>query len=426
MKLLSKYNRINIITTVSILLLSSLAYYFLIRNTLIHQLDKDLRIEQKELMDFISKKKALPDPLNFKDEQESFLPIKDSIPKKFSNIDIYNKEHHEFFSYRQIEFAVSINHLFYKVTIRKSLGETEDMIQLILITTLGLVVLLLLALFLINRFLFNNLWKPFSNTLHHLKSFDLSTNKPLFLPETKIDEFSELNHAVSMMTNKAVHDYNEIRNFTENASHEIQTPLAIIKSRLELLSQGEFLKEEQMDNIQTIFEATNRLSRLNQSLLLLTKIDNQQFQQTQEVEISVITTNILINYEELLTGKKINLSTQIKSPVLIRMNESLAEILISNLITNAIKHNNKEGFINIKLDDDRFEISNSGKILEVPPMSLFERFKKEKAASDSLGLGLSIVKKIAETYHFTIDYNCINLVHTVRINFNLSPNLLQN
>ena len=179
--------------------------------------------------------------------------------------------------YRQLEFPLTVNGKLYRVDVRKSQEETEDLVQLILKITLAIVLVLLAALFIINRFVLNKLWRPFNSTLRQIKEFNVSGKNEVLLEKTNINEFAELNSAVDSMTKKASRDYNEIKSFTENASHEIQTPLAIIRSKLELLSQSENLNEDQMNAIQSISETTNRLSKLNQSLILLTKIDNRQF-----------------------------------------------------------------------------------------------------------------------------------------------------
>lgn len=418
MKLLSKYNRVNVIATIIVLLLSAIFYYFFIKAALIHQLDKNLKVEEREITDFIKENNQLPEPTNYKDEQEEFIPSgNQKINRKFSSIDIFNKEHKENVSYRQLEFPVLVAGNQYKILIRKSQVETEDLIKLILKITLGMVLILLVTLFLINRFFLNKLWKPFNTTLQQIKQFNLSGRNNINLEQSKITEFTELNHAVSIMTNRVSQDYDEIKNFTENASHEIQTPLAIIKSKLELLSQSENLKEEQMNTIQSVYEATNRLSKLNQSLILLTKIDNQQFRESEEVNISILINKHLSNYEELIAAKLITIKKNIEDNVKMNMNETLAEILIANLITNAIKHNIDKGIIEITLTNNRLCISNTGIPLECDPSELFERFKKDKVSSESLGLGLSIVKKICERYGYRINYNYSDLLHTTSINF---------
>ncbi|MDB5199115.1 MAG: histidine kinase [Chitinophagaceae bacterium] len=418
MKLLAKYNQVNLIATIIILLVSAICYYFLIRSVLITQLDKDLKVEEREIKDFIIENNRLPDPTNYKDEQEEFiLSGNQKVNRRFTSVDIYNTEHKENVSYRQLEFAASSAGNQYKIQIRKSQEETDDLVKLILQITLGILLILLITLFLINRFFLNKLWKPFNTTLQQIKQFNLSGKEKVQLEQSDITEFTELNHAVSIMTNRVSQDYDEIKNFTENASHEIQTPLAIIKSKLELLSQSENLKEEQMNTIQSVYEATNRLSKLNQSLILLTKIDNQQFKESEQVNISSLINKHLSNYEELIAAKLITIKKNIEDNVKLNMNEMLAEILISNLITNAIKHNLDNGIIEITLTSNHFSISNTGIPLESDPSALFERFKKDKVSSESLGLGLSIVKKICERYSYQINYRYSDSLHTTSINF---------
>ena len=418
MKLLSKYNRVNVIATIIVLLISAVFYYFFIKSVLVHQLDKNLVVEEKEITDYIKENNLLPEPSYSKDEQELYVPANDEkIIRKFSSIELYNKEHDKNIYYRQLEFPVIVNGKMYKADVRKSQEETEDLVQLILKITLAIVSLLLATLFIINRFVLSKLWKPFNSTLQQIKQFNVSGKNDVHLEPTNINEFTELNAAVNSMTQKAIRDYNEIKSFTENASHEIQTPLAIIRSKLELLSQGESLKEEQMNAIQSISETTNRLSKLNQSLILLTKIDNRQFRETEEVNMSLLLLQHLNNYEELFHAKDISITKNINEGVLITMNETLAEILIVNLLVNAIKHNIEKGSIAIELSKNHLSIANTGKILNVNPAIYFERFKKESASNDSMGLGLSIVKKICETYGFNIHYTYEKMLHILVVNF---------
>lgn len=417
MKLFSKYNRVNIIVTIIVLLLSAVLYYFFLEAALIHQLDKNLFIEENEINDFIKENKELPEPTNTKDEQEFYTLYHQTIARNISSIDVYNKKEKEYTTYRQLEFPVTANGKIYKADVRKSQEEAEDMVQLILKITLAVVLILLITLFIINRFVLNKLWKPFNATLQQIKQFDISGKKEVQLQKTNITEFTELNTAVHLMTKKANRDYNEIKNFTENASHEIQTPLAIIQSKIELLSQSENLKEEQMNMIQTISETTNRLSKLNQSLLLLTKIDNRQFEQNSVVNLSFFIQKNINNYEELIHAKEITLTKNIQPDVTITMNETLAETLIINLLTNAIKHNVENGSIHFELNKTSLFICNTGNIPNVDTAVYFERFKKDSDTAESLGLGLSIVKKICDIYNFNISYNFYKKLHCIKINF---------
>ncbi len=418
MKLLSKYNRVNIAATILVLLVGGLCYYFILRFVLIHQLDKDLKIEEQEVKDYVQRNNNLPNAANYKDQKVVFEQItSNDIKRKIYSVNLYDSAEDEQRQGRQLIFSISSAGNNYKVTITKSQQETEDLIQLIVMLTLAIVVLLLVVLFIINRFVLNKLWLPFNNTLQQLKQFNLSNKTAIHLNQSNINEFKELNDAVTAMSNSVLKDYSALKSFTENASHEIQTPLAVVKSKLELLMQAENFSETQMQYIQQIQEAVSRLSKLNQSLLLLTKIDNQQFAGTAPVNVAAVVNKHLANFEELLTAKQIVLTKNIEPGIVVTMNEILADVLVSNLITNAIKHNVDKGSITITLSNNQLVVSNTGAPLSTAPGKLFERFTKDKVNSESLGLGLSIVKKICEQYEFTAAYGYSNKLHTVTISF---------
>jgi signal transduction histidine kinase len=418
MKLLARYNRVNIAATILVLLVGGLCYYFILRFVLIHQLDKDLKIEEQEVKDYVQHNNNLPNPANYKDQKVVFEPAASiSIKRKIYSVNLYDTAEDEHIQGRRLIFIIQNEGKNYKVSITKSQQETEDLIQLIVLLTLAIVVLLLVMLFIINRFVLNKLWLPFNTTLQQLKQFNLSNKSAIKLEDSNINEFKELNNAVTIMSNSVIKDYDALKSFTENASHEIQTPLAIINSKLELLMQSENFSEAQMQYIQNIQEEISRLSKLNQSLLLLTKIDNQQFKETEEVDIATVIGKHLNNYEELIAAKEITLTKNIDAGCVVSMNKTMAEILVSNLITNAIKHNIDKGAITITLQNDRLVVSNTGTQLNSNPNELFERFKKDKVNSESLGLGLSIVKKIGDQYNFKAVYDYANGLHTVAINF---------
>ena len=418
MKLSSKYSRVNSLAIIIVVLLGSVSYYFFIRNAFNHQLNKDLRVKEREVTDYIKYNHSLPISINYIDEQEIFTPAGDeNFTRQFNEVTIFDKAQNENIAYRQLRFPVNVSGENFIAVVRKSRVETEDLIQLILESTLLMVVTLLICLFLLNRFLLNKLWMPFRSTLEQMKQFNLSGKHTMRWQKTGINEFKELNDAAEIMITRANQDYSEIKGFTENASHEIQTPLAIIQSKLELLTQSEHFTEEEMGSLKSIYDATNRLSKLNQSLILLTKIDNKQFRETDRVNLSLIIKKHLYNYEELIEANGIRISVNIVKGVILMLNETLAEILISNLFTNAIKHNYEGGSIDVILDKTQLQISNTGSALQGDPTVLFERFKKARVSSESLGLGLSIVKRICDRYAYKINYHYEGSVHKIIIDF---------
>ena len=418
MKLIAKYNRVNIPITIAVLLFSSIAYYFILHYVLVYQLDKDLEIEKQEILHQVEKTKALPEISYYKDQQINFTHSNaEHFKSNIKTEDVYNQREKEMESYRRLDFLIKVNGKSYVATVKKSLQETEDIVQLILIITISVILVLLIVLFLANRFLLAKLWKPFNNTIEQLMKFNLSAKNRIELQPTEIDEFADLNKTVIIMTEKVSNDYKLLKSFTENASHEIQTPLAIIQTKIELLAQSENLDENQMNSLQSLTEATTRLSKLNQSLLLLTKIENDQFVKTEKINLSALLLRFIENFEELAETKNIIITEKVEKNQFVNMNDSLAESLISNLIINAIKHNQINGIIEIFLDVKLLKIINSGPRPEARTIEYFERFKKDAFSGDSLGLGLSIVKSICDSYGFPVNYNYLNKMHVITVQF---------
>jgi signal transduction histidine kinase len=421
MKLLAKYNRVNIPIIIITLLITVIGFYFIIHYVLVHQIDKDLRIEQQEIFHYINEKKSLPEASNYKDQQIAFYETnKNDFKPKFSSEDKFNKKEDETETFRKLEFPIFVNGKNYIAQVEKSQQETEDIIQMILLITFSVIVFLLLVLFIANRFLLAKLWAPFNDTLSQLKQFSLSSKNKIIFQKTNINEFEELNKTALFMTEKVRRDYESLKNFTENASHEIQTPLSIIKNKIELLLQSENLNKTEVNLIQSLNDAASRLSKLNQSLLLLTKIENNQFETTEKINLSLSLKQCLENFEELMTIKNISIERNIIDNIFIEINESLAEILVSNIILNAIKHNYQNGNIKIDLTSNCLIISNTGDEPHENTQNLFERFKKDSSSGDSIGLGLAIVKTICDTYHFTPHYFYNNRMHILKISFDES------
>ncbi|MEX0595770.1 MAG: HAMP domain-containing sensor histidine kinase, partial [Candidatus Paceibacterota bacterium] len=220
-----------------------------------------------------------------------------------------------------------------------------------------------------------------------------------------------------MMHERIKQDYKNLKEFIENISHEIQNPLAIIKSRIDLLQQNENLDKSQAELIQSIQSNTIRLSNLNKSLILLSKIDNNQFHIREKVEIVDNINLHLDNFEDFIQSKNISLHKDFKNNILIMADPSLISILLLNLLKNSIYHNLPSGTIEIITELDTLIIRNSGKELDINPEDMFKRFIKSSNKPDSIGLGLAIVKKICDYYNFTIHYTCQDNFHIIIIIF---------
>jgi signal transduction histidine kinase len=288
-------------------------------------------------------------------------------------------------------------------TVAKSLEGTDDLANSILLISLATILLIMGASLIINRVLLKRLWQPFYNSLDVLRNFRVDKKQSLDFPSTQIDEFTFMNQTIQKTTNQAQQEYSLLKEFTENASHEMQTPLAIIRSKLDLLIQDENLSEGQSKTMQSAYSAIEKLSRLNQSLLLLAKIENNQFAETTNINLKQKLEEKLDAFHELWQNQNISVSSSLGDAT-VSLNNELTDILLNNLLSNATRHNFSNGSIKIVLKEKTLEISNSSKEKELNSKQMFLRFFSQDKKSRYNGLGLSIIKQICDVSGFTIRY----------------------
>ncbi len=305
----------------------------------------------------------------------------------------------------------------YQIDIVKNNMEADELLEG-LWSGFGILLLLLgVAFLLLNWIISKSIWKPFYKTIQQLESYDIKKHDNFHLESASTYEFNQLNATLNTMTRKIQDDFSQHKEFTENASHEMQTPLAVIKANLSLLMQSSNLSEGDMNSIEAIENTVKKLSALNRTLLLLTKIDNQQYAENKKIDLTVISKNILDHYAEIISAKELILEIDFQEKLEVTMNETLAEILVSNLIQNAIRHNVQGGKIRLKTSVNSLSISNSGDPLSIPESDLFVRFRKSETTSESMGLGLSLVKSVVDVYRYRITYEFSNNLHTFKLTF---------
>ena len=293
---------------------------------------------------------------------------------------------------------------FYELTIMISTLEQDDMIEAILWSIVILYVTLLICILIVSEFVFRKSLAPFYKLLNWLNQFTLGgKNLPLDNP-TKIKEFRQLNETILKMTRRNEEMYSQQKQFIENASHELQTPLAVINGKLELLAEHENLDEEELKNIDDMFRSLHRAIQLNKSLLLLSRIQNRQFEEVTEVNMNPHVRKILELLSDLYEEKELDYHLSDTEDCRIRMNESLAHTLLTNLIKNAIIHSPEHGRVDILIHSTRIEIVNDGN-QALDERQMFKRFYKgHSGQKESTGLGLSIAQSIADLYHLSLTY----------------------
>ena len=319
----------------------------------------------------------------------------------------------------KLDVVKKVGDSFYKITLFDLIVEEDDIQEGVSESLIKLYLLLFIALIILSGVTSWWVLKPFHNTLDKIRQFRLDSEETTSFEKTSTREFTRLNHILQEMTSKMRMDYQALKEFTQNASHEMQTPLGIVSGKLELLLESNQLTNEQTDLVMGAQGSIRRLSKMNKALLLLTRIENKEFSNIRETNISRILTDALEETGELTAIKSLTVTTDIRSRVMLTMDEALFNILVSNLLQNAIRHNEEGGTIEIWLDEEALTIHNSGAPL--PPgykaVMMFERFKKDPKNQYSSGLGLAIVKKICDLNGFEVLYSNDEKMHKIRILF---------
>ncbi len=417
MKLLNITNRYYIIIALVLLLLSSafLAYrvvYVVDNEVSEHMLFEKLEIEKQLALqeDLQNIHFIVGDRLEIK-PIEKFTSFRVSI-KDTVIYDLYEKEK---VPYRLLSYQQLVKGKSYNIKLARRLTENKQLVSGIFISLLLVSIDIIICFYFLNRWFSSRVWNPFYKALNILKNFDVQKGGNVKFQKSKVDEFNTLNTELAKLTDKVTRDYRNLREFTENMSHETQTPLAIIRSKLEILLQNS-PSEENAKQILSTLDSVNRLSKMNKGLIMLTRIENEQYSGQQEIHLGTLIHKHLEDLELFITSRDIQVHTTIDNNVHIRMNPHLAGILFTNMLSNSIKYNKNHGDLFIEVSQDGIKIANSGEPLIIPGQEVFERFKKGDAP-DSVGLGLAIVKKIIDHQDYTIHYEYVNNLHTFSIRF---------
>lgn len=422
MKLFTSYNRVLAVITLTGLLVIGFLFYQTLGQYIDKQIDDHLYEELLEVRDFAHVKNILPSPDGFDDVIVEYKKIH-RLPDKrrlFADTNFYNpkKKHTE--SARYLKTELVLNGQSYEVKIMASKFESQEQIRRIILIILLPVAVLLIVLWLVNKVMIRRMWQPFHQMLKNIKSFNINKENIFEPVNTSIEEFKDLNKAVLEVSMKVKSDYREIKLFTENAAHEMMTPLAVINSKLDTMLQSNTLGKEESEILSDLYKATSKLTKLNQSLLLLVKIDNNQLQDKEEIDLKALIQEKFIYFEELIQKRNLHVKTDI-CQFSLSANYALTEVLINNLFSNAIRHNCDGGSIQITLNDDRLVFSNTSRRGALDPIKIFERFYKDNA-SDGTGLGLAILKQVCLRQNYELHYSYQHEQHQFSISFNSLKN----
>ncbi len=327
----------------------------------------------------------------------------------------YNPFEHEMDRFRVLSTTIWVNEKPYQLTVSTNVEEADETLTAIAFVTVFFFVFLVLGFVILNKRISKKSWKPFYKTLNELKNFDLNKDQHIHLEKSDIEEFEELNRELTTLIERNASTFNQQKRFIENASHELQTPLSVLKTKMDVLLQNNTLSEKEASTIETINSSLSRISRINKNLLLLAKIENQQFTEETSVNIRKTLTDNIELLDDYFQSKGIQIQMNV-SPYSVKCNPTLLEVLFNNLTTNVIRHGDQNDVLEINLIDNKLTFSNTGKE-SLNLENLFVRFGISSSETTNSGLGLAISKEICDRYNWKLSYQFINHLHEFSIEF---------
>ncbi|WP_018629639.1 sensor histidine kinase [Niabella aurantiaca] len=401
--------------TILLAILSVPLFYLLVQRIMMYNLDESLGYQKN----WIQKKLETGPPEDFTSYNNSVIivPTKDTVVRdSFYNKDIFIPDDDEMVKHRVLESVIGVNGVYYSLQIQKSMLEDMDLVQSISALQFVFILFLLAGLFLINRNLSRNILRPFQDTLRKLADYRVDKHQTPQFERTAIQEFGELNRSLDALLLRNATLYKAQKEFTENAAHETQTPLAIIQSKLDLLLQTR-VNGEQAGLIEELTISIRKLQKLNRTLLLLTKIENNQFPETESIDIKTVVMHTADQFADMVTEKQIQLETGPMETCRVEANGPLIDILVSNLFSNAFRHSTSGGTIRMSLTQHTFTVSNTTSGSALNGEQIFQRFQKQSMDSRSMGLGLEICKQICELYGHQLQYRFLEQQHYFSVSF---------
>ncbi len=408
MSLYSQTARYLLLTAFFVTLVGAVGFYTLIHRKIRHEVDELLTSQVQQTQQRLQQRPN--SQLSDWDDNPHIERVTTPRQPDFRDVVLIDSlDNNEPIEVRQLRATVSANGQTYLVTVRQPYFEFNELAREI---SLGVIIgfLILMALSVaIGLSLSRRLWRPFYETIAQLRGVRLDTGTEPVFPESKIREFSLLGQSLQELTKKLRRQFSLQKQFTENASHELQTPLAVASAELDFLMQSDHLTEADHTHLQRATDALSRLSQLNRSLLLLAQVENDQFATDERLDLSDLLTQYVQEYAPFFAHKHLVVQQAISPNVQLRMNRQLAGVLLTNLLKNAVRHGGKrqgesDGYVSIDLTTDALTIRNTGAPLPFADSQLFNRFVKDPARPDSTGLGLALVKQICDRYGLSLSY----------------------
>ena len=418
-KLLHKTQRVYLIFSVVLFVVLAPLFYYFFNKLYIREIDETLLNRKTEFIRHSVDGLKIRD-ISFWNKWRNNLKIKESNGLQKDSLFFtqrYNPVEQENEPYRALEAPILIEGQSFTLSITVSLLESEDFILSIVLLFLVLSAFTLGGLFLINRKLSVKLWQPFYETLHQIENFEIDKHVLPGLRHSGVEEFNRLNRSIESLIERNVAIFNNQREFVENAAHELQTPIAVFRAKIDTLIQLPGLTKEQANVVGSLNDVISRLDRLNKNLLLLSKIEKQYFKEIDVFSLKNLVNSQLDFFVEQAQQKNIAVRTRFVNDVSLHFNKGLTEIMLNNLLLNAIRHNISGGEVLIVLSDGTLMVENTGKNKKLPADKIFNRFYRSGDSIQGNGLGLALIKKIAELNDWAVEYKFNHDRHSFIVKF---------
>ncbi len=418
----------HIISRISIALLALFAawtslFYFIIVEEINDETDDSLEDYSEFIITRALAGEALPSEDNGTNNSYHLAKVSSSYAAQHAGIRYYDEMVY-ITSKRETEPARMLKTIFkdaaneyYELTVSIPTIEKSDLQETILWWIVILYMALLLAIIIINVWVLHRSFRPLYNLLTWLDNFKVERVMPEFTNPTNVTEFRKLNEAVVRSAIRNIEAYEQQKAFIGHASHELQTPLAVCRNRLEMLSEDAGLTESQLSEIFKTKASVDHLIKLNKTLLLLTKIENNQFVDQKEIVVNELIRILTGDYAEVYADRHITVSIQEEAVLTIRMNEMLATVLFGNLLKNAYLHNCDLGKIHILITASSIILSNTGAEKALDAAVIFNRFYQGSKKEGSTGLGLALCKSVCDLYGFSLRYVYLEEKHVFSVLF---------
>ncbi len=408
MKLLNHTTKYLSLLLLPLITIWAVAFYYAMLDEIYDSLDDGLENQKILLLKRADEDPSILKHTDFEKHVYKFTPINkftyNNFNERYQDTLMYMYNENDFEPVRIYESALKHGEDYYKLKIVTSMVEEDDLVKDLVTYLAVLYVLLVISILLLNNLLLKKIWKPFYYSISQLRNFKIENENSITTLPSNIDEFELLNETINKLIKKSSDSYVEQKHFIENASHELQTPLAIAINKLELFIENNTFEEQQAQELAAILDTMGRLTRLNKSLLLLSKIENKQYLDEEWINFKTLTKITVDDFEDLASHRSIRINLEMPTTIKHYMNKDLAIILLNNLVKNALVHGKENETISIKTSDDTWSISNVGNHESLDRTKLFSRFNKQNNNKQSTGLGLAISKAIADKYNLKLSY----------------------